>query len=125
MSCPNPLNTRSGGVLPVAILGTDDLDVSTIDPGSVRLEGVAPLRWAWEDVATPFEPWLGKADCLEDCTEAGPDGYMDLTLKFKKREVVAALGAVADEACLVLKLTGNFFDLRAIEGEDVVLLKVK
>lgn len=120
MSCPNPLRTRARGVLPVAILGADGLDVTTIDPATLRLEGVAPLRWSLRDVATPFEPWLGKADCRADCTEAGPDGYMDLTLKFDAQEVVHALGDVANRECRVLTLTGNFFDLRAIEGEDVV-----
>lgn len=124
-SCPNPLNTKGKGVLPVAVLGTEDLDVTTIDPASLALMGVAPLRWAWEDVATPFEPWLGKSDCHEDCTEAGPDGYMDLTVKFDAQEVVAALGELEDGDCLVLTLTGNFLDGRAIAGEDVVLILKK
>ncbi|NIN69480.1 MAG: hypothetical protein GTO63_33310, partial [Anaerolineae bacterium] len=44
-SCPNPLNTRSNAVLPVAILGTDVFDVNDIDPATVMLEGVSPLRW--------------------------------------------------------------------------------
>ena len=44
-SCPNPLNPKSNGVVPVAILGTADFDVSQIDPASILLEGVAPLRW--------------------------------------------------------------------------------
>lgn len=44
-SCPNPLNVGSKGVLPIAILGAEDFDVTTVDPESVRLEGVAPLRW--------------------------------------------------------------------------------
>lgn len=124
-SCPNPINMTAKGVLPVAILGAEDLDVSTIDPASLALEGVAPLRWDWSDVATPFEPWTGKADCWMDCTEEGPDGYMDLTLKFKTQEVIAAVAEVADGECRVLTLTGNFFDGRAIEGEDVVVFLSK
>jgi hypothetical protein len=55
-TCPNPVNVKARGVLPVAILGTADFDVTTIDPASVRLEGVAPIRWALEDVATPVPP---------------------------------------------------------------------
>lgn len=124
-SCPNPINVTAKGVLPVAILGAEDLDVSTIDPATIKLEGVPPLRWDWSDVATPFEPWTGKADCWMDCTEDGPDGYMDLTLKFKTQEIVAAVGEVADGECSVLTLTGNFFDGRAIEGEDVVVFLSK
>ena len=44
-SCPNPINTKDRGRLPVAILGSKDLDVTHIDPVSLRLEylaGVAP-----------------------------------------------------------------------------------
>ena len=55
-SCPNPLNVKKKGVLPVAILGTADFDVNEVDPATVELEGVAPLRWDWEDVATPDWP---------------------------------------------------------------------
>jgi hypothetical protein len=36
-SCPNPINTKSKGVLPVTIAGTEDFDVTMIDPASVRL----------------------------------------------------------------------------------------
>jgi hypothetical protein len=124
-SCPNPMNITAKGVLPVAILGAEDLDVSTIDPASLALEGVSPLRWEWSDVATPFEPWTGKSDCWMDCTEEGPDGYTDLTLKFETQEVIAAMGELADGECRVLTLTGNFFDGRAIQGEDVVVFLSK
>lgn len=125
MSCPNPINVTAKGVLPVAILGTDEIDVSMIDPATLLLEGVAPLRWEWSDVATPFEPWTGKSDCWADCTEDGPDGYMDLTIKFDTQEIVSAVGEVADGACMVLTLTGNYFDGRAIAGEDVVVFLKK
>ncbi len=37
-----------GGVLPVAILGSADFDVSEIDISSLLLEGVAPLRGNYE-----------------------------------------------------------------------------
>lgn len=64
-SCPNPLNVGEKGVLPVAILGTSSFDVTKVDPASVRLEGVAPLRSALEDVGAPFTPFTGKKDCLK------------------------------------------------------------
>jgi hypothetical protein len=127
-SCPNPLNVKDKGVLPVAILGTEGFDVGQIDPATVELEGVAPLRWEWEDVATPFEPFVGKEDCFADCNEEGPDGHMDLTLKFKAQEVVAALGEVEDGDCLVLHLPGNLTEEHgggAFVGEDVVWIKAK
>ena len=112
-SCPNPLNVKKKGVLPVAILGTEGFDVTRVDPASIRLVGVAPLRWDWEDVATPFEPYLGKEDCMEDCITDGPDGLLDLTLKFDVQEVVVALGlgVVEDGECLVLTLTGNLLPI--------------
>lgn len=127
-SCPNPFNMANQGVLPVAILGTEEFDVSQVAPESVQLEGVSLLRWAMEDVATPFEPFTGKEDCLKDCTKEGPDGIMDITLKFNTQDIVSALGDVADGDCLVLTLTGNLkdeFGGTSIKGEDVVLIKKK
>ena len=124
-SCPNPLNVKSKGVLPVAILGTEELDVTTIDPSTVTLEGVSPLRWAMEDVATPY---TGEEEGCCACTEEGADGYMDLTLKFKNQEIVAMLGDVEDGDCIILHLTGNLkeeFGGTAIIGEDVVKIIIK
>ena len=123
-SCPNPLNVKSKGVLPVAILGTEYFDASQIDAASVSLEGVTSLRSNLEDVATPFEPFTGKEDCYE-CTNDGPDGYVDLTLKFDTQQVVAAIEPVTDGQCVVLKLTGNLVDGTPITGEDVVRILKK
>ena len=123
-SCPNPLNVKSRGVLPVAILGTADLDVTTIDTSTILLEGVPPIRSAIEDVGTPFGASV--EDCLLDCTDEGPDGFDDLTLKFDIQDVVAAIGPVTDGDCLLLELTGNLkdeFGGTAIVGEDVVTIK--
>ncbi|MHC4346223.1 MAG: hypothetical protein ACYSUP_16230, partial [Planctomycetota bacterium] len=33
-SCPNPFNIKSKGVLPVAILGTDEFDVEDVNTAS-------------------------------------------------------------------------------------------
>lgn len=40
-SDPNCFNNNGHGVIPVAILGSADFDVSQIDPGTVALEGLA------------------------------------------------------------------------------------
>ncbi len=121
-SCPNPLNTKSSGVLPIAILGTDDLDVTTIDPTSIRLAGVEPLRSGYEDVAGPVSD---ANDC--NCTEEGPDGFLDLTLKFKTQRIVEAVGDVNDGDVRVLTLTGVLFDPMPfetpIEGADCILIR--
>lgn len=69
-SCPNPHNTKSGGVLPVAIMGTEDFDVSVVDPATILLEGVGPIRYNYEDVGTPFYPLVGKEGAYA-CTEEG------------------------------------------------------
>jgi hypothetical protein len=127
-SCPNPLNVKDKGVLPVAVLGTEHFDVTQVDPAAVRLEGVAPLRWDLEDVAAPFYPFLGKQDCFADCTTQGPDGYQDLSLKFDAQEVLAAIGEVSDGDCLVLGLTGYLkeeFHGGPFVGEDVVWIRKK
>jgi hypothetical protein len=114
MSCPNPLNVGDKGVLPVAILGSEDFDVTQVEPATVMLEGVAPLRWALEDMAGP------------ECS--GPDGYLDLTLKFRTQEVVGALDTVYDGDVLSLMLTGNLkaeFGGIPIIGPDDVWMIVK
>lgn len=121
-SCPNPINLKSQGVIPVAVLGTSTFDVAQIDPKSIRLNGVAPLRWSIEDVGTPFEPFAGKEDA-SDCNEFGRDGFMDLSLKFDTKALAAAIGPVADGTTLVLGLTGTLKDgVTLIKGEDVVTI---
>ncbi len=120
-SCPNPLNTKSKGNLPVAVLGTANLDVNDIDVSTVQLEGVDPIRSAIEDVATPVAN--RQDDC--DCTTDGPDGFDDLTLKFDTQAIVAALGAVNDGDEVKLTITGNFNDGTPITGLDCVIIKKK
>ena len=120
-SCPNPLNVKKKGVLPVAILGTADFDVTQVDPSTLMLVGVSPLRWALEDVATPYAPFVGKEEST-DCNTLGPDGYLDLTLKFDAQEIVAALGSVSDGDVLILTLTGNLLNGITINGEDVIII---
>jgi probable HAF family extracellular repeat protein len=122
--CPNPLNTRSHGVTPLAIVGTSDFNVDTIDPSSIRLAGVTPLRWNYEDVATPYLPMDGK-ERADECTSTGPDGQPDLTLKVDTQQLVAALGTVTHGQVVVVELTGTLRDSTPIRGEDVVVLKHK
>ena len=122
-SCPNPCNVNSKGVLPVAILGTEDFDVMTVDPTTVELAGVPALRWDFEDVSTPaanVDPYT--------CTTEGPDGLMDLVLKFNKQEIVEAMnGDVSDGDVIFLYLTGRLkeeFNGGYFAGRDwVVIIK--
>ncbi len=117
-SCPNPLNVKSNGVLPVAILGASWLDVAEIDVSSVRLVGVAPIRAEIEDVSRPA--FRKQNDC--DCTEEGPDGYPDLTLKFDKQEIVEALGELEDRAVVKLELTSSAMGEELPTGYDCVVI---
>jgi hypothetical protein len=120
--CPNRLNVRSKGVLRVAILGTPELDVTTIDPMTGTLAGVVPLRWRLKDVGTPYEPFIEKTDSYQ-CNDLGRDGYLDLVFKFDTEEIVAALGDVEDHEVLILLLDGQLLDGTKIVGEDVVIIK--
>lgn len=128
-SCPNPLNLKSRGVLPIAVLGTEEFDVTTIDPMTILLSrqeiegGVTPIRWSYEDVATPFEGEL----C--GCHDLNGDGYLDLTLKFKTQELVEQLelNQVAGQT-IPLTLTGNLKEEEGstlITGEDCVWILEK
>jgi hypothetical protein len=99
---PRKLNVKKNGVLPVVISSSENFDVTTIDPESLMLEGVAPLRWNM--------------------------GSKKLTLKFSAQEIVAAIGEVSDGEEVVLQLTGNLkeeFGGGAIIGEDAVLILKK
>ncbi len=128
-SCPNPLNMADKGVLPASILGTDEFNVYNIDPSTIRLgladtideKYVSPTRFAFEDVATPYE---GEEDC--GCHELGSDGKMDLTLKFEVQDLVGILKEEGVTGTFPLIIMGNLkeeFDGTSITGSDCVVLK--
>jgi len=144
-SCPNPLNVKAPKVdmwvqhddnyaaakagpdghkkpkakLPVAILGTADFDITSIDPATVALEGVPALRWNIEDVSTP----VGEDAEECECNEIGVDGFDDLTLKFYRSLIVEALGEVYDGDVVALTITGELSDGTAFEGTDCVVIR--
>ncbi len=119
-SCPNPLNTNNQGVLPIAILGSEEFDASTIVPTSVRLAGIEPIRDSLEDVSAPLDE---PNEC--ECTTNGPDGFTDLTLKFKTQQILETLGEVNTGDILTLTLTGVLNDGTPIEGADCIVIKGK
>jgi len=128
-SCPNPLNLASKGDLPVAILGTENFDVTQIDPSTIKLAGVSPIRInGTYDVSRPF---VGELIDCNSCVYGYniADGYNDLLLKFDTQEIVAALGEVSDQDCVVLHLTGNLLEEYGgtpIFGDDIIrILKKK
>jgi len=131
MSCPNPINMGDLGVLPVAIAGTADFDVTQIDLATIKLylndpaSGVSPIRWAYADVTTPYLPFLDKPLDRFSCHTLGADGYMDLTLKFNNQSIMAILGLTMKGQVLRLNLIGNLkpeFGGTEIVGEDIVVI---
>jgi len=112
----NPVKKR--GVIPVAILGTDDFDVSLVDVATVMMQGVSSLRNSYEDVSTPIGD--DAAEC--ECTDAGPDGYLDLTLKFDKTDVAATLGVINVGDVIPLEITGQLQDGIPFTGTDCVVI---
>jgi hypothetical protein len=95
-SDPNSINLKSKGVVPVAVLTTDLFDAATVDPDTVQLEGVDPVKWAMDDV--------------------DEDGDLDLVLHFSTRDLAVPLDANSTEATL----TGETYDGEAFSGMDSV-----
>jgi hypothetical protein len=93
-SYPNSINLKSNGVVPVAVLTTDDFDASGVDPGTVAFAGASPLRWAIEDV--------------------DDDGDLDMVFHFKTQELNL------DENSTEAELTGLTTDGDDISGTDDV-----
>jgi len=46
----NKINLRSRGVVPVAVLTTDEFDAAQIDAGTVKFAGAEPVHWRLADV---------------------------------------------------------------------------
>ena len=118
-ACPNTLNTTSRGVFPAAIYGTAALNAALIDPASIRLAGVRPLRAGLEDVGAPQ---------ASGCASAAPDRIPDLTLKFDTQALLralhAAVGTLHDGQEVVLPLEGRLRDGTPVLAEDSVFLRL-
>lgn len=120
-TCPNECPIKGGGSIEVAILGTLAFDVTDIDIASVRLEGVAPIRSRLKDKSSPVVP--PPTEC--ECTTEGRDGFIDLCLKFDKKEILSALGEVDVGDSFVLTLTGSLNDGTPVEGRDCIVMTQK
>jgi len=123
-SCPNPINRDSNGLIPVAILGSDNLDVSQIDVSTLELVGPGvgsafPVKMDLEDVSTPVTN--NGQQCI--CNEEAGDGLTDLTLKFRKKDVTNILGAANLNDQVPLSIKGSLLDGTPFTGTDCVVIK--
>lgn len=99
----NSINLGSDGVVPVAILGSADFDVSTIDPSTVTLSG-ASLKLK------------GKSGNAGSLTDVNGDGYMDLVVQVYTDELDLVAGST--EATV----SGETYDGLSVVGEDSVTI---
>jgi len=104
-SDPNSVNVNTKGVLPVAIIGSDDFDATQIDPSSISaytksLDAAAggvstsPLRCSIDDV--------------------NEDGILDVNCKFSKE------GLMLDCWTNGIIISGNLFDGTPFTGSDTI-----
>ena len=94
-SDPNSINLGSKGVVPVAVLTTDEYDATLIDPSTVLFAEASPVRWTIEDV-WPY------------------DGKDDMLFHFKTQELVL------DENSTEATLTGDNTNGKSFWGTDDV-----
>ena len=104
------LNVKRKGALKVAICSSGNLRVHDVNPESMKLMGVEPVRWKYKD---------------KDYCPGGEDGFVDLVVKFKNREVVKSLEGslkrpLVDGEEGKLQLTGSLHDRTPIEENFTV-----
>ena len=112
-SYPNCFNINGHGVIPVAILGSEDFDIYTIDAASVLFNGSAvQLRGKKEKTMCHYE------DVSGDFTnpEGAPDGYIDLVCQFEDDPTQWTTGQA------LATLTGTLTTGEPIKGYDEVCI---
>lgn len=141
-SCPSSVNIDSAGVTPFAVVGTEDLDVTMVDPESLVLTGPtgeelgSPIGWEIKDGTQPPED--GEL-CYggEPYTDTDGDGVYDaydeipdLFFYFYTEDVAGILpeGLVHGDE-VTLQLAGNLYgpDPQTpgplIVGEDIMTIR--
>ena len=96
----NPLNLNGNGVVPMAILGSDVLDVTTINVSTVSINGSTPAHNGH----------------IEDVND---DGVADLVVHLTPSDF-GIDAATPSGTVLTLTLTGEFNDETAFSGQDDV-----
>ena len=96
----NVLTTKSGRVIPLAIMGSAGLDINAINPRTIRLEGVGVML-------------VGKSDkslCRQ--LDLNADGHIDLLCD------VRTTGFRVDEGVYTIRLKAETYDKSVLRGED-------
>ncbi len=129
-SCPNPLNPRSQGVLPVALIGSESFDVTQVDIDSLVLARADGVGGSVGPLTGPREPRPRVADAGTafvgepcECHHIGPDGIDDLVLKFSTPELVETLelGSLPGGTSVMLTLSGSLLDGTEFEASDCIV----
>jgi hypothetical protein len=102
-SDPNPINQGSKGLVPVAILSSEDFDATTVDPATVELAGAT--------VAV-----RGKDKYMAHKKDVNGDGLVDILVQVETQGF-DDLGAGG-----IVELTGTTFGGGAIVGYDEVII---
>jgi hypothetical protein len=101
-SDPNCFNNDGHGVIPVAILGSADFDVTQVDPATVQIEGLAVGA-------------RGKSNkLLAHIEDTNGDGFDDLVVQIEDVDGTFASGSGT------ATLTGNLWDGTPFEGSDEI-----
>ncbi|MHC4090078.1 MAG: hypothetical protein ACYSVY_07335, partial [Planctomycetota bacterium] len=113
-SCPNSYNRNSNGVLPVAVLGTGEHNLTQVDLASIQLSRA-------DGVGGSIGPNEGGGE-LCDCHDLNGDGEDDLSMKFKTNDLVEALelNDLPAGALVELVVTGSFLDGTPFTAADCV-----
>ncbi len=98
---PVPINLRSGGVIPVAILSTSIFDARTVDPTTVILSGATVAR-------------KGKGTPQVSVQDVNGDGLPDLVVQ------VSTSALQLTNTAVQAVLTGRTFAGQAIEGTESI-----
>ena len=100
----NVLGRKAGRTIPIAIMGSPSLDVITINPRTIRLEGVGILL-------------VGKSDkslCKE--VDLNGDGHLDL------RCDVQTTGFRVDPGTYTIRFTAETHSKTTLRGEDQITI---
>ena len=98
----NIIGVRSGRTIPVAILGSAVLDVNSINPRTIRLQGVGVML-------------VGKSDkslCRQ--SDINDDGHLDLLCD------VRTTGFRVDAGQYTIVLEAETYDKASLRGEDTL-----